>query len=241
MSESFEVQTRVRQGYLLSPFLFPLVIDWIMKITTTGSNNCIQWTLWTQLDVLDFADDLALLSHNHSEIQDRTTKLETTSCGVELKISSKKTNLMKINTSANKPVTEGGEQIYEVDSFSYLSSPVDKKGGPDKDVPSRVGKARAAFINLEKIWSSKEIATPTKIHIFNSNEKSILLCGSETWRMTKKMLHEYLDPRHVADGVTRLVNVHVHVQSAVGACIAHGCLEDSGKAAWVVRPLSLRG
>ena len=65
LSESFEVKTGVRQGCLLSPFLFLLVIDWIIKTTKTGRNNGIQWTLWTQLDDLDFADDLALLSHNH--------------------------------------------------------------------------------------------------------------------------------------------------------------------------------
>ena len=62
LSESFEVKTGVWQGCLLSPFLFLLVIDWIMKITTTDRNNGIQWTLWTQLDDLDFADDLALIT-----------------------------------------------------------------------------------------------------------------------------------------------------------------------------------
>ena len=61
LSESFKVKSGVWQGCLLSPLLFLLVIDWLMKTTTTGRNNGIQWTLWTQLDDLDFADDLALL------------------------------------------------------------------------------------------------------------------------------------------------------------------------------------
>ena len=122
LSESFEVKTGVRQGCLLSPFLFLLLIDWIMKTTTTGSNDGIQWTLWAQLDDLDFADDLALLSHNHSQMQDKTTRLETVSVGTGLKISRKKTEMMKINSTANTPVTVRGEPIREVDSFFYIGS-----------------------------------------------------------------------------------------------------------------------
>ena len=150
LSESFEVKTGVRQGCLLSPFAFLLVMDWIMKTTTTGRNNGIQWTLWTQLDDLDFADDLALLSHNQSQMQDKTTLLETTSAGTGLKINRKKTELM--NTTANAPVTVGGEPIREVESFVYLGSVVDHQGGTDRDVTARIGKARAAFVMLKNIW-----------------------------------------------------------------------------------------
>ena len=139
LSVNFEVKTGVRQGCLLSSFLFLLVIDWIMKTTTTGRNNGIQWTLWTQLDDLDFADDLALLSPNHSQIQDKTTRLETVSAGRGLKISRKNTELMKINTTANTPVTVGGEPIREVDSFFYLRSAIDRQGGTDRDVTARIG------------------------------------------------------------------------------------------------------
>ena len=120
LSKSFEVKTGVRQGCLLSPFLFLLVIDWIMKTATTGRNNGIQWTLWAQLNDLDFADDLALLPHNHSQMQDKTTRLETTSAGTWLKINRKKTELMNMDTTANTPVTVGGEPIREMESIVYL-------------------------------------------------------------------------------------------------------------------------
>ena len=187
LSESFEVKTGVRQGCLLSPFLFLLVIDWIMKTTTTGRNNGIQWTLWTQLDDLDFADDLALLSHNHSQMHDKTTLLETTSAGTGLKINRKKTELMKMNTTANAPITVGGEPIREVESFVYLGSVVDHQGGTDRDVTARIGKARAAFVTLKNIWASGGISMRTKLRIFNSNVKSVLLYGCETWRTTQTM------------------------------------------------------
>ena len=73
-----------------------------------------------QLDYLHFADDLALLSHNHSQMQDKTTLLETTSAGTGLKINSKRTELMKMNTTVNTPVTVGGEPIRVVESFVSL-------------------------------------------------------------------------------------------------------------------------
>ena len=160
-----------------------------MKITATGRNNGIQWTLWTQLDDLDFADDLALLSHNHSQMQDKTTLLETTSAGTGLKINRKKTELMKINTTANTPVT-AEEPIREVESFVYLGSVVDQQGGTDRDVTARIGKARAAFVMLKNIWASEGISMKTKLLIFNFNVKSILLCGCETWRTTQTMQQE---------------------------------------------------
>ena len=120
LSESLEVKTGVCQGCLLSPFLFLLVIDWIVKTTTTGRNNGIQWTPWMQLDDLDFADDLALLSHNHRQMQDKTTCLETISARKGLKISKKKTELMKINPTANTPVTVGGWRAYQGSGFLHL-------------------------------------------------------------------------------------------------------------------------
>jgi len=43
-SRQFQVQTGVRRGCLLSPFLFLLVIDWIMKMTAKQRRYGIQWT-----------------------------------------------------------------------------------------------------------------------------------------------------------------------------------------------------
>ena len=41
LTESFDDKTGVRQGYLLSPFLFLLAIDYIMRESTEGKGNGI--------------------------------------------------------------------------------------------------------------------------------------------------------------------------------------------------------
>ena len=67
----FEVHTGVRQGCVMSTLLFNLVVDWIMHRTTEDQIRGIKWTPFSYLEDLDYADDLALLSHTHTHIQRR--------------------------------------------------------------------------------------------------------------------------------------------------------------------------
>ncbi|VDO85156.1 unnamed protein product [Schistosoma margrebowiei] len=47
-----------------------------MKTSICGGNHGIQWTARNQLDDLDFADYLALLSNTHEQIQIKTASVE---------------------------------------------------------------------------------------------------------------------------------------------------------------------
>ena len=98
LTEAFGIQTGVRQGCLLSPFLFLLAIDWIMKSSIDNTRQGIQWNMWKHLEDLDFADDLALLSHTKDQMQHKTDNLVSTAATVGLKINSGKTKILKINT-----------------------------------------------------------------------------------------------------------------------------------------------
>ena len=165
LTEQFQIKTGVRQGCLLSPFLFLLAIDWIMRTTTEQRKNGIRWTLWTQLDDLDFADDLALLSHSYHQMQDKINTLIETSSQVGLNIHEGKTKNIRINTTTTEPITLGDTMLEEVESFTYLGSIISSQGGTDADVKARIGKARTSFLLLKNIWNSREIRETTKIRI----------------------------------------------------------------------------
>ena len=80
------------------------------------------------MDDLDFADDLALLSHNHQEMQAKTSDLHHTSVQIGLMINKQKTRILRINAGTDEPVTIEGAELGEVESFTYLGSIIDKSG-----------------------------------------------------------------------------------------------------------------
>ena len=52
----------------------------------TKGKTGIQWTLWTQLEDLDFADDIALLSHTQQQMQAKKDRMAEVAGSVGLRI-----------------------------------------------------------------------------------------------------------------------------------------------------------
>jgi hypothetical protein len=66
--------------------------------------------------------------------------------------------------------------------FAYLGSIIENTGVTEADTTVRIGKAQIAFSALNKIWDSAAYSTQTKLRIFNTNVKAVLLYGCETWK-----------------------------------------------------------
>ncbi|VDP24185.1 unnamed protein product [Schistosoma margrebowiei] len=76
----------------------------------------------------------------------------------------------------------------ECSSSLCIRSRIDKQGGSDADVNSKICKARVAFLQLKNIWNSKQLSTNIKVEIFNANVKAVLLYGAETWKTTTTII-----------------------------------------------------
>ena len=181
----FNVKAGVKQGCNMSGFLFLLVIEWITRRTVTGANTGIRWKLWSKLDDVDFADDIALTSSTKCQIQQKVKNLSTNSKTTGLKINAEKTKLLRRNTTSNGNVQVDEHDIEDVESFVYLGAYISKSGGTEEDIKARLGKARAAYSKLDKIWKISQFTYKTKIKIFKANIRSVLLYSCECWQMTK--------------------------------------------------------
>ncbi|VDP15797.1 unnamed protein product [Schistosoma margrebowiei] len=110
----------------------------------------------------------------------KTSCLAEASTAVGLNIYKRKSEILRYNTTCASQITLVGEALEDVENFTYLSSIIDEHGGSDAYVKALIGKARAAYLQLNNIWKSKKLSTNTKVRISYTNIKTVLLCRVET-------------------------------------------------------------
>lgn len=99
ISEAFSTDARVRQGCTFSALLFAIILDGVLCQLITRPSG-ITWFLTRQLENLDFAEDISLLSHSITEMQAKVDKLVAQACKVGLEINVAKTKAWQSTTPA---------------------------------------------------------------------------------------------------------------------------------------------
>ncbi|VDO65502.1 unnamed protein product [Schistosoma margrebowiei] len=87
-----------------------------------------------QLDDLDFAVDLTLLSQSQQQMQQKTIGVAAASAAVGFNIHEEKSEILRYNTACTNLVTIDGEDLKDVKTFTYLGSIIDEHGGSEADV-----------------------------------------------------------------------------------------------------------
>ena len=161
----------------------PFAVDWsdtrLLALSTDLPSGCRldnKEDIYKQLENLDLADDVDLLSHRQQHVQTKLSRLSDEANKTGLKINTKTTELMKIKKQ-QAPLQLRGENIKETETFTYLGSIVSKNDGADEDIRSKVNKARHAFNTLRPVWNSSTLSLLKKTRIFNTNVKLVLLYG----------------------------------------------------------------
>ena len=129
-TKEFVTTAGILQGDTLAPFLFVIVVDYILR----QSIDCLDSKGLTikptqsrrlkskHLTDLDYADDIALTADHLQDAQDLLTCLENAAAKVGLFLNAKKTEYMTINEDKvhHHIKSNNGTVLKEVDDYKYL-------------------------------------------------------------------------------------------------------------------------
>ena len=130
----------------------------------------------------DYADDIAILANTPKPAETLLHSLERAAAGIGLHVKAHKTEYMCFNQTGDISTLEG-TSLKLVDKFTFLGSSV---SSTEKDIDTRLTKAWTAIDKLSIIWKSN-LTDKMKRSFFQAAVVSILLYGSTTWTLTKRL------------------------------------------------------
>jgi hypothetical protein len=181
----FKIRKGVRQGCILSPFLFNLYAERIMR--RAGLEEATEGVRIAGkiLNNLRYADDTTLLAGKRDDLVELIRRVRKESEKAGLYFNVKKTKVMTTAKWENFEVD--GETIEVVSSFTFLGSMIEKEGRSDMEIRRRVIMGKTAMNGLEKIWKDKYVSRETKKRLVRALIFPVVLYGCETWTKTRDM------------------------------------------------------
>ena len=155
-SEPGNVGRGVRQGCPLSPLLFNIYIEELVREAVEDMEEGIKvGGRW--IKALRFADDQAMLARNQKGLQAMMDRLNTTSTEYGMKINIKKTKVLKISKGKETVVRIqiGGKPIEQVKEFCYLGSMITTDAKCHREIKRRIAIEKEAFSNRRELLRGK--------------------------------------------------------------------------------------
>ena len=180
----FHTQVGVRQGCLLSPTLFNILLEQIM--TDALDNHAGSVSIGGQIVTnLRFADDIDLIAGTECELADLVTRLDKAAARYGMVISADKSKVM---TNRKTPMTTrimvADSQLETVEQFKYLGSILNNEGSKT-EVLSHAAQTLAALTKLKP--EGQTINPRSKLKLLRALVLSIFLYASETWTLTAEL------------------------------------------------------
>ena len=175
----------VRQGCLLSPLLFNIFAETMMKEAMEGTEEGVKMG-GHRIQAIRFADDQAMTANTKEGLQNIITKLNEVVEQYGMRINKTKTKVMKIGKGEFEQlqIKIDGTTLEQVHQFRYLGCLLTEDGRCEKEVRTRIAMAKDAFTKHQKLLTGNTNRNLKK-RLINTLVWSVLLYGSETWTLKK--------------------------------------------------------
>ena len=159
----FQIEKGVHQGCILSPCLFNLYAEYIMRNAGLEEAQAGVKIAGRNINILRYADDTTLMAESKEELKSLLMKMKEESEKVGLQVNIQKTKIM-----ASGPTTSwqiDGETVETVALFIFGGSKITADGDCSYEIKRCLLLGRKVMTNLDSILKSRDTTLPTKLHL----------------------------------------------------------------------------
>ena len=174
----FQIGKGVRQGCILSPCLFNLYAEYIMRNAGLEETQAGIKIAGRNINNLRYAGDTTRMAKTEEELKSIFMKVKEESKNVGLKLNIQKTKIM-----ASSPISSwqiDGETVETVADFILGSSKITTDGDCNHEIKRRLLLGRKVMTNLGSILKSRDITLPTMVHLVKAMVFPVVMYGCES-------------------------------------------------------------
>ena len=167
----FQIGKGVHQGCILSPCLFNLYVENIMRNTGLDEAQAEIKIARTNINNLRYADDTTLMAESEEELKSFLIKVREESEKVGLELNIQKTKIM-----ASGPITSwqiDGERVETVADFIFGGSKITADGDCSHEIKRCLLLGRKVMTNLDSMLKNSDIILPTKVHLVKAKDRGV--------------------------------------------------------------------
>ena len=170
----FQIGKEVHQGCILSPCLFNLYAEYIMRNASLQESQAGIKIAGRNINKLRYADDTTLMAESEEELKSLLLKVKEQSAKIGLKLNIQKTKIM-----ASGPITSCQIDGETVRDFIFGGSKISADGDCSHEIERCLLLGRKVMTNLDSILKSRDITLPTKICLVKAMVFPVVMYGCE--------------------------------------------------------------
>ena len=179
----FQIGKGVHQGCILSPCLFNVYAEYIMRNSGGDEAQARIKTAGRNINNLRYADDTTLMAESEEELKSLLMKVKEESEEVGLKLNIQETKIM-----ASGPITSWQSDWGNNGNSEILilgGSKITADGDCSHEIKSCLLLGRKAMTNLDSIFKSRDIILLTKVRLVRAMVFPVVMYECESWTIKK--------------------------------------------------------
>ena len=179
----FQIGKEVHQGCILSPCLFNLYSEYIMRNAGLEEAQAGIKIAKRNINNIRYAYGTTLMAESEEDLKSLLMKMKEENGKVGLKLNIQKTKVM-----ASGPITSwerDGETVETVSDFIFGGSQITADSDCNHEIKRHLLLGRKVMTNLDTILKSRDITLPTKFHLVKAMVFPVVMYGCESWTVRK--------------------------------------------------------